>query len=120
MENRRMPSRLLRRPARPAELPKPSPDDEVPRSFSYLDARSLLEARRRATLLLHRARPTDCCASPLAHVFHRLGSTLFFDDDPEQLARAFPAREREQFSPRLLAACIVLSGRERVSLCPST
>lgn len=42
-----------------------------------------------------------------------------FDDDPEQLARAFPADEGEQFTPVFMAACIILYGRERVSLFPS-
>jgi hypothetical protein len=114
-----MPFRLFRRTRRSSEGSTPSPERGAPRSFFYLNARSLSEARRRAARVVSRTRPSACCGSPLAHVFHRLGSTLFFDDDPEQLARAFPAPEREQFTPLFLAACIVLSGRERVSLFPA-
>jgi hypothetical protein len=65
---------------------------------------------------LNRAGHIDCCGNALAHVHHRLGSTFFLDDDPVQLSRAFPAAERDQFNPRLLAACVVLWGRARVSV----
>ena len=52
----------------------------------------------------------------MAHLFDRLGSTLFLDDDPEQLARAFDEDERDVFTPRVRAARIVLSGRERMAV----
>jgi hypothetical protein len=42
-----------------------------------------------------------------------VGSTLFLDDDPESLANAFEAPDRDKFAARVLAACIVLLGRER-------
>jgi hypothetical protein len=47
-----------------------------------------------------------------------LGSTLFYDDDPTRLWRALNRRDRSLVTPRVLAACIVLHGRERQELYP--
>jgi hypothetical protein len=84
------------------------------KAVRLLGAEGLVEARRRAGHALEQAWRCDCCSSLLAHIFERVGSTLFLDDDPEQLAQAFEDRERDRFSARVLAACIVLAGRERV------
>jgi hypothetical protein len=46
--------------------------------------------------------------------FDRLGSTLFRDDDPYELARCFDGADA--CTVRLLAACIVLFGRDRESV----
>jgi hypothetical protein len=56
------------------------------------------------------------CRRVLAHLFDRLGSTIFRDDDPRSLARAFDAADRDACTVRLLAACIVMYGRDRVRL----
>jgi hypothetical protein len=85
------------------------------KAVRLLGARHLPEARHRAEHTLKGARRCACCTSMLTHVFDRLGSTLFLDDDPETLAQAFDESERDRFSPQVLAACIVLSGRERVA-----
>jgi hypothetical protein len=84
------------------------------KAVRMLGARSLSEARREAAQALKHARSCDCCRSLLDHLFDRLGSTLFLDDDPQELAQAFEETERDRFCPRVLAACIVLRGRARV------
>ncbi|MBZ4414651.1 hypothetical protein K8640_41190 [Myxococcus sp. XM-1-1-1] len=85
------------------------------KAVRLLGAERLAEARGRAEHALKGARRCSCCRGLLEHLHDRLGSTLFLDDDPEQLARAFDAEERDGFTARVLAACIVLSGRERVA-----
>jgi hypothetical protein len=80
-----------------------------------LEAADAIAARLLARGVLKRARQCDCCRNLLNHVFDRLGSTLFLDDDPAQLILAFEPDERDQLSPQVMAACIVLSGRERTS-----
>lgn len=75
------------------------------------------------TQVIHQAEaalsgPAGCecgCPSRLAHIHQRLGSTFYFDDDPRQLVQAFPRAERAVFTPQVLAACIVLTGRRRIS-----
>lgn len=86
------------------------------KAVRMLGAEGLVDARRRAGQALERAWRCDCCRSLLAHVFERVGSTLFLDDDPELLAQAFEDSERDRFSARVLAACIVMVGRERVAV----
>jgi hypothetical protein len=56
----------------------------------------------------------DRCRGLLGHFFDRLGSTLFLDDDPDVLAQAFDPRECDRDGPRVIAARIVLTGRERI------
>lgn len=75
-------------------------------------------ARREAAALLRRPPACACCASILGHVQLRLGTTLYYDDDPAQLTQAFPPAERGAFNPRVLAACVLLTGRPRVELYP--
>lgn len=87
----------------------------VPKAVRLLGEEQLANARRRAAHVLHNARRCACCKSLLEHMFDRIGSTLFLDDDPESLVKAFSSAERDSFSARVLAACIVLSGRERVA-----
>jgi hypothetical protein len=88
------------------------------RAYELLGARNLAEAWTLAEQQLARARRCGCCTSLLAHVFDRLGTDLFLDDDPEQLLQAFDESDRDRFSPRVLAAAIVTSGRPRVRLSP--
>ncbi|WP_147450537.1 hypothetical protein [Corallococcus carmarthensis] len=80
-----------------------------------LGAQGLADARRRGARALEEAWRCTCCRSLLAHVFERVGSTLFLDDDPDALARSFDDSERDRYSARVLAACIVMVGRERVA-----
>lgn len=84
------------------------------KALRFLDAKTLSGARRHAGEVLSDALRCPCCQKLLGHVFDRLGSTLFLDDDPEQLQHAFENEERDLFAPRVLAACIVLSGRPRI------
>jgi hypothetical protein len=84
------------------------------KALRFLDAKTLSGARRHAGRVLSDALRCPCCQQLLGHVFDRLGSTLFLDDDPEQLQCAFEVEERDMFAPRVLAACIVLSGRPRI------
>ncbi|NBD09677.1 MULTISPECIES: hypothetical protein [Corallococcus] len=86
------------------------------KAVRMLGARGLGDARRRAGRALEKAWRCTCCRGLLAHVFERVGSTLFLDDDPEVLAQAFDDSERDGFSARVLAACIVMVGRERVAV----
>jgi hypothetical protein len=91
----------------------PELDSDSPlKAVRLLGARDLHQARRLATMELMHAKQNG---NPLARVFERIGSTLFFDDDPEQLMLAFNADSRDGMSPRLLAACIVLFGRPRLA-----
>ncbi|MBU8900943.1 hypothetical protein DRW03_19610 [Corallococcus sp. H22C18031201] len=84
------------------------------KAVRLLGAQELSTARRRASHALEGARQCACCRSLLDHLYDRVGSTLFLDDDPEVLAQAFDDGERDRFSPKVLAACIVLAGRERI------
>jgi hypothetical protein len=84
------------------------------RVLVYFGGRTVAEAARQAAAMLSGPPGCSCCPSRLGHIHLRLGTTFFFDDNPEQLVRAFPAAERAFFTPALLAACILLTGRRRV------
>lgn len=84
------------------------------KALQLLGSKSLTDARRRASKVLSDAMRCPRCQQLLGHVFDRLGSTLFLDDDPRALECAFEPGERDAFAARVLAACIVLSGRQRV------
>lgn len=78
----------------------------------------LTAARRAAIRELSCVSLCGCCDSLLHHVQQRLGSTLFLDEDPTRLLDSFPLVERAFITPRVLAACILLTGRERSDLYP--
>lgn len=82
-------------------------------ALRFFPARTLEQARGAALPLLGGPPACVCCPDVLGHVRCRIGSTLFLDDDPQQLWSMFPVLERERFSPELLAACILVVGRER-------
>ena len=84
------------------------------KALHLLGSKSLGAARRRASKVLSDALCCPRCQKLLGHVFDKLGSTLFLDDDPAALECAFDPSERDAFAARVLAACIVLSGRPRV------
>ncbi len=69
--------------------------------------------------VLATAASCSCCGSLHRHIFLRLGSTLFLDDDPHRLMQVFTPAERAFITPQALAAYIVLTGRERVELFPT-
>jgi hypothetical protein len=85
------------------------------RAFHALGAASSAEAIRAARHVLDDAPGCGCCISHRVHLTRYVGSTLFLDDDPRQLAQAVPPRERTVWTERLFAACIVLYGRTRVT-----
>ena len=98
-----------------ASKPEPSVEEEDVPARRYFQAGAHDSALREARALLAQAPACRCCATPRAHVFDRIGGALFLDDDPVILAEAFDAEERETFTPRLLAAAILLEGRPRTS-----
>jgi hypothetical protein len=78
------------------------------------------ETRADAEREVSRAPRCSCCLTARVHLAKYIGSTLFLDDNPDQLQLALPIAERAQWTPRLLAAFILLSGRARVDLHPRT
>ncbi len=89
----------------------------LPASLRHAVAVSFcLPTRAEAQRQLTSAPRCRCCVSARVHLARYVGSTLFFDDNPEQLQLALPASDRGWLTPRLIAACIALYGRERVSL----
>jgi hypothetical protein len=90
------------------------PHDSANQALAFFDATSHDEAYGPARLALTAAERCPRCTRVLSQLHARIGSTLFQDDDPRRLARAFDAADREGCTLRLLAACIVLFGRPRV------
>ena len=90
-----------------------APSKAVAPAVHYFDAATLDEARPSARAVYANSIHCTRCRSVLNQRFARLGSTLFRDDDPRALARAFDSADRDGCTVRLLAACIVLFGRDR-------
>jgi hypothetical protein len=107
MYPRSAPSLRLVGAAAPASLPK---------ALVELGANSLPGARVAAEQELANSLPCGCCLTARIHLTQYFGSTLFLDDDPRQLQLAVPVAARRRWTTRLIAACIVLYGRERVAL----
>jgi len=78
----------------------------------------LRAARRAAIRELSCVSLCGCCDSLLHHVQQRVGSTLFLDEDPVRLLEMFSPAERAFITPQVMAACILLTGRERSDLHP--
>ena len=91
-----------------------SAPSQVGSAFRYFDAASFSAARRLALAAYVDAQRCPRCRRVLAERFDRLGSTLFSDDDPRELACSFDGADA--CAVRLLAACIVLFGRPRESV----
>jgi hypothetical protein len=85
-------------------------------ALAYFAGASFVEARPLARTIYQNASACPRCRRLLEHRFERLGSTLFRDEDPRALARAFDAADRDACTVRLLAACVVLFGRDREGL----
>ena len=101
------------------ELRDSAPDRTQMTQGSSAPPPSLLRAARRCAMReLGRAPACNCCESLLLHLLGCLGSTLFYDEDPTRLWRTLNRRERSLVTPRVLAACIALQGRERQDLYP--
>jgi hypothetical protein len=84
---------------------------QVAPALRYFDVTTHGAATRLALAAYLDARRCARCRRILAESFERLGSTLFSDDDPRELARCFDGADA--CTVRLLAACIVLFGRPR-------
>jgi hypothetical protein len=85
------------------------------RALIAFQTNDLALARARAARLLAREH-CGCCISPQVHLARFVGITLFLDDDPVELQRAIPSAERARWTVQVVAACIVLYGRARVTL----
>jgi hypothetical protein len=92
------------------------PDEPAPHpsGLRYFEAATFEEARSLALAAYLEARHCVHCCRVIEQRFDRLGSTLFRDDDPYELARCFDGADA--CTVRLLAACIVLFGRDRESV----
>ena len=84
------------------------------KALRYFHAKTRREAAVAARALLRNAESCPRCSQALANLHDRLGSTLFSDDDPHALIGAFDPQERNACTLQVLAACIVLNGRDRV------
>ncbi len=93
-------------------------EDQTPEPASSPPSSLLEEGRRAAWQELAAAARCGCCGSLVDHVFQRVGSTLFLDEDPLLLLEMFSEAERAFITPRVIAACILLTGRERVDVYP--
>jgi hypothetical protein len=89
-----------------------------PKAPHYFDADTFREAQGAARVFLRGAAGCIRCSRALARIFDRLGSTFFHDDDPRKLLEAFGLEDRNACTLRVLAACIVLDGRDRVAATP--
>ncbi len=85
-------------------------------ALRYFESSTFDEARDAACTVYAGVQSCLRCRRVLALRFDRLGSTLFRDDDPRSLVRAFDAADRDGCTIRLLAACVVLFGRDRMSV----
>ena len=95
------------------EHDSPARDDE-PKALRYFHAKSFWEAAGCARAQLRSAEICPRCSRALARVHDRIGSTLFRDDDPRALICAFDPEDRNSCTLQVLAACIVLNGRDRI------
>ena len=98
------------------ETDEPPVRQEVAPALRYFQAATFDEAKPLARAVYLGARHCVRCRRVLTERFDRLGSTLFRDDDPYELACCFDAADGDVDTVRLLAACIVLFARNRESV----
>ena len=96
------------------EPDEPAARKEVAPALRYFEAATFDEATSLARAVYSGAARCVRCRRVLEQRFDRLGSTLFRDDDPHELARCFDVDD--VCTLRLFAACIVLFGRDRESV----
>jgi len=85
-------------------------------ALGFLEAQSVAEASPEARMILSTAPLCPTCRRVLRQLYDRLGTTLYYDDNPATLLRSFDVVDRTDCALRLLAACIVEFGRPRISV----
>jgi len=98
------------------EADQPAAHPEVAPVLRYFEAATFDEAMPLARAVYAGARHCVCCRRVLARQYDCLGSTLFRDDDPYELASSFDVADGDVCTVRMLAACIVLFARDRESV----
>ena len=98
------------------EADRTAAHQDVAPALRYFNAATFDEAIPLAHAVYAGARDCLRCRRALSLRFDCLGSTLFRDDDPYELARCFDAAEGDMCTARMLAACIVLFARDRESV----
>ena|SRR5215813_4473235 len=86
---------------------------DQPTAPRFFCASTFWEAQGPARAFLSSVQFCPHCSRAYDRLHERLGSTLFFDDDPLALIWAFEAEDRNPCTAQVIAACIVLHGRER-------
>jgi len=98
------------------EADQPATQEKVAPALRYFKATTFDEAIPVARAVYAGARDCVRCRRVLARRYDCLGSTLFRDDDPYELARSFDVADGDVCTVRMLAACIVLFARDRESV----
>jgi hypothetical protein len=75
-------------------LDEPPSSGDEPKALLYFRAKTFREAAGPAFAFLRSAERCPRCSRALAHLYDRLGSTLFRDDDPRTLIGAFDPEDR--------------------------
>jgi len=89
-------------------------DHDAEKALRHFNATALAEALPAARELISGVVHCPRCSRVLSQRFDRLGSTLFYDDDPRKLIQAFDRLDHDACTLRLLAACIIVYGRDRM------
>jgi len=100
----------------PHHVPQPQPCDphpDQPKAPRFFCASTFWEAQGPARAFLSSIQFCSRCSRVYDRLHERLGSTLFLDDDPIALIWAFEPEDRNPCAAQVVAACIVLHGRER-------
>ena len=102
----------------PHHLPQPQPPEQRddPKAPRFFCASTFWEAQGPARAFLTSVQFCPRCSRAYDRLHERLGSTLFLDDDPLALIWAFEPEDRNPCTAQVVAACIVLHGRERESV----
>src|SRR5215813_2006176 len=95
----------------PERIAHPDPDE--PKAPRFFCAATFWEAQGPARAFLSSVQYCQRCTRAYTRMHDALGTTLFRDDDPVALMRAFEAEDRNPCTAQVVAACIVLYGRDR-------